>query len=362
MRLNTCAILAIVCAIALRSGGATDVNVWVEGEQPARQQVVDNEGLNKINPAELSAGGWLSSFTHDNAPAGTAEYSVEIAQAGAYHLWVRAAMGTGLSYRCDSGEWQPIDGKKAVDTQYIASDGNWFWPPPVAWHDAGTVDLSGGNHTIAFLLGGTTAKDRYAGIDCFLLTTGAFTPHGKFKPDEQPPPPITFHPGNTWDLNSDSDALDPTALLDLRYLNEKSAGEHGFVRLSADGNGFVRGDGTPLRFWCMAGAAKSEQPLAALQRGAQFLAKRGVNFMRIGVTIKPGKGEKITDVNEKGLDYAFRAVAALKSAGIYSMLIFYWGCHADIQPEWKVNPNGNQNGDGLLFIEIQRCKPDSRRG
>ena len=43
----------------------------------------------------------------------------------------------------------------------------------------------------------------------------------------------------------------PRALLDLRYLNEKEAGQSGFVRLTADGDGFVLGDGTPVRFWAV---------------------------------------------------------------------------------------------------------------
>src|SRR4051812_21045074 len=40
-------------------------------------------------------------------------------------------------------------------------------------------------------------------------------------------------------------------MLDLRPLNEKEAGQSGFVRLSPDGNDFVLGDGTPARFWAI---------------------------------------------------------------------------------------------------------------
>jgi hypothetical protein len=38
-------------------------------------------------------------------------------------------------------------------------------------------------------------------------------------------------------------------VLDLHYLNEEVAGEHGFIRLAPDGEIFVRGDGQPIRFW-----------------------------------------------------------------------------------------------------------------
>jgi hypothetical protein len=40
----------------------------------------------------------------------------------------------------------------------------------------------------------------------------------------------------------------------LRYLNEKEAGENGFIKLSADGKSFVNGKGVPQRFWPVNGA------------------------------------------------------------------------------------------------------------
>lgn len=46
------------------------------------------------------------------------------------------------------------------------------------------------------------------------------------------------------------DDFNDTVLLDLRSLNEKAAGEHGWVRSDGKG-GFVRGDGRPLRFWAV---------------------------------------------------------------------------------------------------------------
>src|ERR1700722_5020061 len=54
--------------------------------------------------------------------------------------------------------------------------------------------------------------------------------------------------GTTWPFVHPEDHFGSDALLDLRSLNEAAAGETGFVRISKDG-GFVRGDGSPLRFW-----------------------------------------------------------------------------------------------------------------
>ena len=53
----------------------------------------------------------------------------------------------------------------------------------------------------------------------------------------------------TWAFTPARDQFSPNALLDLRYLNEKEAGQSGFVRRSADGNDFVLGNGQQARFW-----------------------------------------------------------------------------------------------------------------
>jgi len=95
--------LSLLCAVACfpSLAMAAEGIVWIEGEQAVKRELVDNAGLNDVNPDELSGGKWICSFSHENEPTGTAEYTVEIPEAGDYHLWVRAAGGTGLSYRLD---------------------------------------------------------------------------------------------------------------------------------------------------------------------------------------------------------------------------------------------------------------------
>jgi hypothetical protein len=46
------------------------------------------------------------------------------------------------------------------------------------------VELTRGRHTLTWYLGGLKSTDRYAGLDCFVLTTGRFVPNGKYKPSE----------------------------------------------------------------------------------------------------------------------------------------------------------------------------------
>src|SRR5947209_18273374 len=54
-----------------------------------------------------------------------------------------------------------------------------------------------------------------------------------------------------WAFSFSDRERDSKSEIDLRPLNEPVAGQSGFVRLSADGNDFVLGDGTPARFWAV---------------------------------------------------------------------------------------------------------------
>ncbi len=349
--------LLLICVLACCTAVSTAAEplIWVEAEAAAKRQLVDNAGLNNVNPDELSGGKWICSFSHEKDPSGMGQYALDIPAAGRYHLWARAVAGTGLAYRLDGASSAvSVAVDKGKDEIPVSADGNPFYPGRIAWYDAGTVELTPGKHVIAWYLGGLKEKDRYGGLDCFVLTTGAFTPNGKYKPGGKSPQPTpAFQPGQAWDFVPAADQLDPSALLDLRYLNEKAAGEHGFIRLSRDGDSFVRGDGRPIRFWAASSSPTPQFDLASQKHSAQFLAKRGVNFMRLGDNslIPTAPGSKITDVNEKALDEIFKGVAAMKSAGIYSMIVPYWACQVKIQKSWGVTDPGGDNPQGLLFFE-----------
>lgn len=347
---------SILCAVAWipSFASAAEAIIWVEGEQAVKRQLVDNAGLNDVNPDELSGGKWICSFSHEHEPTGTGEYTVEIPTAGDYHLWVRAAGGTGLSYRVDDAkEAVEVDVRKGQDAIPIAADGNPFYPPQAVWFDVGTLKLTQGQHKFTWHLGGLKAKDRWGGMDCFVLTTGAFVSRGKYRPGEQAPEPIiAFRPGEAWDLQPERDAFDPAALLDLRGLNEKVAGEHGFIRLSKDGNSFVRGDGRPLRFWAAGERTAPDQSLETLNRQAQFLAKRGVNALRIFAMIPPkAQDAQFTDVDEKELDAIFKVVAAMKSAGIYTIVDAYWAVSTKMGKNWEFTNPGRDNPEGLVYFD-----------
>ncbi|MGD2175332.1 MAG: hypothetical protein PVJ27_08010, partial [Candidatus Brocadiaceae bacterium] len=165
-----------------------------------------------------------------------------------------------------------------------------------------------------------------------------------------------WHGSGTWAFEPD-EGLEG-GKLDLRYLNEEVAGQHGFVRLSEDGNDFVGGDGTPIRFWGVAAHAGEKVSDHDLARHARFLARLGVNLVRIGGA-SPGlmpqeKGVPLTEPNPKFMDRVWRTVAAMKREGIYTRVSPFWdhGSVKYISPDWGID--GYRSGDGLnalLFFE-----------
>jgi hypothetical protein len=163
-------------------------------------------------------------------------------------------------------------------------------------------------------------------------------------------------PGESWVFRPARDSFSATVLWDLSQLNEKAAGEHGFIGLSPDGNGFVRGDGQPIRFW---GGVTSVATLAGAKRDprvlsyhARFLAKRGVNMARVFVHLEPKReGSRVTDVDAAEVDLIYRTVAAMKNAGIYSVISPFWPSTAHFYKSWGVADPGVDNCSGLLFFD-----------
>ncbi len=100
-----------------------------------------------------------------------------------------------------------------------------------------------------------------------------------------------------WAFDPPRDEFKADALLDLRSLNESVAGESGFVRVGTDGQ-FLLGNGKPERFWSCNCDIDRDRPFVArplsltktepdLAHAARFLAKRGINMVRIGFDINP---------------------------------------------------------------------------
>ena len=167
----------------------------------------------------------------------------------------------------------------------------------------------------------------------------------------------------TWPFSPPRDTFSAESLLDLRSLNEKVAGETGFVRSNADGD-FVRGDGQAIRFWAVntgvanrTGAVRPLWPQGSpdLARHARFLAKRGVNMVRLHQQISPDlqatPAAAIDDIHETQRDAIWRTVAAMRKEGIYTTLSPYWASPMKFAPGWNFPGGAGQSAQGLLFFD-----------
>ncbi len=107
--------------------------------------------------------------------------------------------------------------------------------------------------------------------------------------------------------------------IDLRFLNEKFAGEHGFI--AAKGGHFLHSaNGQPVRFWAVNGPPGEDHDRAALNRTARLLAKYGVNLVRRHGAVFDKDGE----VNPAAVRRAIAIVEAMKAEGIYTHLSIYF--------------------------------------
>jgi len=154
---------------------------------------------------------------------------------------------------------------------------------------------------------------------------------------------------NSWALSVPRDAFSDDALLDLRRLNEPRSGQNGFVRLSPDGNDFVRGDGAPIRFWAVGTDAVRFSP-EDMDRHARWLAKLGVNLTRLHLTVCDAKeGSSIMDVRDDVIAGAHRFIKAANENGIYVLISPYYP-HFTLPKSWKIEGGGSE-AEGLLFID-----------
>lgn len=151
-------------------------------------------------------------------------------------------------------------------------------------------------------------------------------------------------PSGSWAFDPGKDTFDPQALLDLRGLNETVAGETGFIKLSADGRDFVKGDGSPIRFWPIGSYTPKDD--TELADHARYLAKMGVNMVRWhGHVPSEAANAQITDIKTSAREELWRLVGAMKKEGIYVTLSPYYAAVG--VPSYAANMHA------LLFIDAQ---------
>jgi hypothetical protein len=294
---------------------AADDFIWVEGENPAHTDMKPHPWYaGGVNKSLLSGGDFISNFSPQE---GHADYQFKADQAGRYTFWLRAnSIGNPLlDYQLNGGAWTAVDFSHAVDMVNIAKDSK----PDLrflAWINAGPVDLNSGANTIAFRF--HSANNNHGSLDCFLFTQGPFVPNGKAKPGEKLG---TDEPG-WFSFEPKPETFSPDALLDLRALNEKEAGQSGFI--DASGDGFKLGDGRPVRFWGLNVSLPDNVTHDQIDYMATRFAKLGVNLVRLHASLLDANGADPSAIRPGPLDNYFYAVEAFKKQGIYTHISVYF--------------------------------------
>jgi hypothetical protein len=338
--------VALLLACTHRFSCAADT-IWIEGEAAKSNTCKRHPWwYDNVKKDQLSGGDFISNW---NDQPGEAVYEFNAATDRADTLYVRAnPVSTKLAYKLDSGAWTEIDFEGNHDDQInVAADDK----PDlrfIAWTKVGDVKLSKGPHTITFKF--HSANNNHGMLDCFVFTSAPFVPHGALKPGDKEAPTAPVQAlGGRWSFTPAKDEFSPDALLDLRSLNEKVAGESGYVARSKDGNDFVLGNGKPVRFWAV-GDGAAETKSVDLARHARFLAKRGINMVRFHGNFTPTDG-KLNDVDAKERDRLWKFVAAMKKEGIYVTFSPYWAVSSRVTPAMGTLDSGKGKEMGKLFFD-----------
>lgn len=338
LRLIATLLLTLACLIACQSdratlvadvreapdtAGATLVSrqvklrepfIWWEAETPAKTNFppVDRNPFapaNETEAAVLSGGTWIGVDGDYQEPL-FLEYSLTVPESGSYFFYSRKFWQHGpFRWRWDDQPWREVGSKpylmdEVALRQFVGAN----------WVSLGQVELAGGSHRLRIEM---TRNRGPAAFDCFVLTWSLFQPRGRLKPDQR------YAAKNLTDWFVFDPEVDrfTGGGLDLRSLNESFAGEKG--RILVKGEDFVHEqDGQPVRFWAVNTYMESIQmDRSLMQYMARFLAKRGVNMVRLHGEIWSTDFRKIDPAD---LDRLFAFIAAMKQEGIYTCLSIYF--------------------------------------
>jgi hypothetical protein len=210
--------------------------VWWEGEAPKSQsgELKDGHVFNSPNP-KLSGGKSLGG----TGKAGTfVEYEITAPKEGEYFFYTRKFWHHGpFQFKWNGeGAWVKVHQNPLLDSVDLA-------PHCVNWVPCGKVKLRKGANALRL-----EAVEPYGPFvfDCFVVTSSQIIPNGTLKPGEK----YNLADPGTWAFEPDVDEFKPDALNLRALLNEKVAGENGYLSVSKDGD-FVDGKGKVVRIWAV---------------------------------------------------------------------------------------------------------------
>jgi len=336
-----------ICLVSARSPGADDY-VWWEGEKPAKSNFPARSWFSASTfpktRGQLSGGAWLSSSSKRSGAEFFATYKITVPAAGTYTLHTRKFYKHGpFRWRFDTRKWATCGRDIAlIDSVSLKKH------TCANWVHLGKVKLSKGAHTFELRLLAGDGQSATAAFDCFVLTAGPFAPNGKRKPGAKSG--RADEGFFAWEPSLDRFSDD--ALLDLRGLNEKIAGEGGFVRRR--GKDLILGGGKPVRFWAVnVSSNNAAQPHESVDYLARKLAKIGVNMVRFHSPMFD-RGGDVTKVDPKKLDNLHYMVAAMKKQGIYTKISFYFPLWFDIKKGYGIpgyDTIANKKPFALLYFD-----------
>jgi hypothetical protein len=318
----------------------------VEGETPAVNHMNRHPWwYDQVKRDQFSGGDFISNFDKDKP--GEAEYRFNAPEAGEYEFWVRAnPLMARLSYALNGGTETLIDLNREKRGEInVAADGK----PDlrfIAWSKAGKVALRQGENTIRFTM--TSENNHHGYLDCFVFSTAPFQPRGLLKPDQMAEDlaRLTAENKNWFPFDPKPDPFSGDCAIDLRFLNERFAGEQGYIAVK-DGQFIHSRTGEPVRFWGVNGPPHELQG-AELRECARMLAKHGVNLVRIhgGYFNEPG------EVDPAKVRHAIEMVEAMKAEGIYTHFSIYFPLWITPKPDnpWLKGYDGKTHPFAALFF------------
>ena len=318
--------------------------VWWEAETPLKTNfpAPDRHPFAPTNSAEaamLSNQQWIG-VGDKREQTLFLEYQITVPTTSDYFFYTRKFWRHGpFRWRWDDQPWQYVG-----DNVYLMDNVGMRQFVGANWVSLGKVALTAGRHQLRIEL---TELEGAAAFDCFLLSKTLFQPQGNLQPNQQVQVEVTD--GFSFTPQLDRFAASP---IDLRSLNEAVAGEQGWIRVK--GEEFVHANtDRPERFWAINSRMETIQmDKAQAEQMARFLAKRGVNMVRLhgrlwsdDLTIAPAT-----------LDKLFTFITALKQQGIYTCLSIYFPVWLPLNQTAPIPGYTGQNAFSLLFFNSQLQK------
>lgn len=283
----------------------------------------------------LSKGKWIGADGNYGGRTLFLEYEIKVPQTATYYFFTRKFWKHGpFRWRFDSQEWQ-VCGRdvslldQSPIRQFVEAN----------WVALGQVKLTAGTHRLRVEV---LQNEGAVCFDAFLLSTNYIVPRGKLKPNEK----YNLAMEGWFAFEPDADTFRPSPI-DLRVLNEKFAGENGWIAVK---NGqFVHSKtGRPVRFWAVnAGPDIIRMDRASVDHLARMLAKYGVNMVRLHGGIW---GADYTRVDREYLDKYFYFISAMKQQGIYCTLSIYFPLWLRFTKEDGYGDYNYQHPFAMLFF------------